>query len=461
MPMDKRYIAEEGVNLIGNIQLGNLSKARKATKSIRSQFQGSSMAAMSSDSIMRFPVIMSASIGTEEAAQIAKAFERQYAVFVMIVLSSSLNISSDKYDTIQDYLRDLHNSNTDAPNLLDYAIGLTSNAVAMTSGFESVTVSEDELYKLWYGAESSVNMESLNNLYLPNNENMKKLSMVLESNSSGNTQKNTFQKLLNSVGNMNDGVSNSYPNTQKNDVRKEFDSKNRLVKTSVSTSTIPTEASPPRLIESRTLSSTEPTLVSAKIFVNNTSRDFIVGVKTMTRLCDSNTMIRELIKAVENTNLAFKIIKWTKGELKFFRDIVFGMTQAREDALNEKNGKGWFSAMRRRKQAAKTFIGGGRPLSPLNTIVCTKYELETVRAKTGIDLSEAKNARKLMKDLYLLGFCILDDANGTVEIMLDGDATDGEFAFNTVAGLRRMNDSSGGNVSLNDLRAFMKEVGSR
>ena len=260
---------------------------------------------------------------------------------------------------------------------------------------------------------------------------------------------------------MNDGVSNSYPNTQKNDVRKEFDSKNRLVKTSVSTSTIPTEASPPRLIESRTLSSTEPTLVSAKIFVNNTSRDFIVGVKTMTRLCDSNTMVRELIKAVENTNLAFKIIKWTKGELKFFRDIVFGMTQAREDALNEKNGKGWFSAMRRRKQAAKTFIGGGRPLSPINTIVCTKYEIETVRTKTGIDLSEAKNARKLMKDLYLLGFCILDDANGTVEIMLDGDATDGEFAFNTVAGLRRMNDSSGGNVSLNDLRAFMKEVGSR
>ena len=137
MPNSKLSPAEEGINLIGNIQLGHLANARKATKSIRSQFQGSSMAAMSSDCIMRFPVIMSASIGTEESAQISKAFERQYAVFAMIVLSSSLNISSDKYDTVQDFLRDLHNNNNDSPNLLDYAIGLTSNAVSIANGLEN------------------------------------------------------------------------------------------------------------------------------------------------------------------------------------------------------------------------------------------------------------------------------------------------------------------------------------
>ena len=446
MPISKLFPAEEGINLIGNIQLGHLSNARKATKSIRSQFQGSSMAAMSSDCIMRFPVIMSASIGTEESAQISKAFERQYAVFAMIVLSSSLNISSDKYDTVQDFLRDLHSNNIDSPNLLDYAIGLTSNAVSIANGLESITISENELLKLWYGAESSVNMESLNSLYLPNNENMRKLSNVIEAasgtpspNPTPQPKRSNFQRFVEIGKNVGSriGRTNAYPDNSKKD------------------------AQLPSMIESRTLSSNEPTLINAKIYVNNTSRDFIIGVKTMTRLCDSDTMVRELIKAVENTNLAFKLIKWTKGELKFFRDIVFGISQAREDALNEKNGKGWFSAMRRRKQAAKTFIGGGRPLSPINTIVCTKYEVETVRAKTGIDLSESKNAKKLMKDLYLLGFCILDETNGTVEILLDGDATDGEFVFNTVAGLRRVNESSGGNVSLNDLRAFMKEVGNK
>ena len=468
MPMDKMNPAEESINLIGNIQLGNLFKARKATKSVRAQLQGSSMAAMSSDSIMRFPVIMSASIGTEEAVQISKAFERQYAVFAMIVLSSSLNISSDKYDTIQDYLRDIHNNN-DAPNLLDYAIGLTSNTLAIGNGLESVTVSDEELSKLWYGADSSVNMESLNSLYLPNNGNLKKLSMVLEAaKASKETKENadsrTFaQRLLDIGENMNAGSSDTFPNEQKRDKRvtKKYGKDGKMTEKTKTYTSMPSNAELPRLIESRTLSSTEPTLVLAKIYINSTSRDFIVGVKTMTRLCDSDTMIRELIKAVENTNLAFKLIKWTKGELKFFRDIVLGMTQSREDAVNEKNGKGWFSAMRRRKQAAKTFIGGGKPLSPINTIVCTKYEVETVRAKTGIDLSEAKNAKKLMKDLYLLGFCILDDVNGTVEIMLDGDATNGEFAFNTIAGLRRTNDAGGGNVSLNDLKDFIKTVGNR
>ena len=318
--------------------------------------------------------------------------------------------------------------------------------VSIANGLESITISENELLKLWYGAESSVNMESLNSLYLPNNENMRKLSNVIEAasgtpspNPTPQPKRSNFQRFVEIGKNVGSriGRTNASPDNSKKD------------------------AQLPSMIESRTLSSNEPTLINAKIYVNNTSRDFIIGVKTMTRLCDSDTMVRELIKAVENTNLAFKLIKWTKGELKFFRDIVFGISQAREDALNEKNGKGWFSAMRRRKQAAKTFIGGGRPLSPINTIVCTKYEVETVRAKTGIDLSESKNAKKLMKDLYLLGFCILDETNGTVEILLDGDATDGEFVFNTVAGLRRVNESSGGNVSLNDLRAFMKEVGNK
>ena len=318
---------------------------------------------------------------------------------------------------------------------------------------ESVTITDEELQKLWYSADSVATLESLNSLYLPNKSNIDKISYVLEASD------DLVDTILSAGKNLGTQATDRRPNIVQTETRVTDDGKKKTTMTS--TKVIPRDGSAPKFIESKNLSSNEPTLINAKMFINNTERDFVVGVKTMTRLCDSDTMIRELSKAVENTNLAFKIIKWTRGEVKFFRDIVFGMSQAREDALDEKTGKGWFSAMRRRKKNAKLFIGAGRPLSPINTIVCTKYEVETVRSQTGIDLSDEQYARKLMKDLYLMGFCILDETNGTVEIMLDGDATDGQFTFNTIEGLRRTNNANGGSVSLNDLRAFMKEIGNR
>lgn len=417
-------------NLIGNIEIGQIKGAKKAIANSKSQLSGASMASLSQDSIMRFPVVVSSSIDINDAAVLTKALERQYAAFAFIVLSSSLNIDNSKYATVQDYIKDIHNNN-DAPNLLDYTIGVASNIKSIGNAFENVTITNEELYRLWYGVDSCVNMESLNSLYLPNKTNISKLERVLES-------KSGTQTMI--------------------DAMKNIDNKNNGDRYAKNKDDIPLSNynSSPKFIESKVLTEAEPTMISGTIYVNDTSRHFVAGVKTMCRLINSAGMINNLTDAVESNSFAFKLIKWTKGELKFFRDIVFGISQARNDALSEKTGNGWFAAMRRRKQNAKLFIGGGRPLSPINTIICTEEEVARVKAQTNIDLHDPNVAKKLIKDLYLIGFMIYDPINKICQTMLDGDATNGDFVTSTIDSLKRNN---GKDFSAKDFADFAKNLG--
>src|SRR5699024_3531718 len=135
-------------------------------------------------------------IPKDEAMQIARALERQYATFSLITLSSSFTVDEGKFATIQDFVKSIHN-NDDAPKLLDYAFGLTSNIDSLHHAQESVIpgFSSDELAALWYGSEDEITTESLNSLYLPNTRNITKLRAALEAKNEENTEeKSTVQK---------------------------------------------------------------------------------------------------------------------------------------------------------------------------------------------------------------------------------------------------------------------------
>ena len=447
MPDKNRRPAYEA-SLIGNIQVGELKQARRAAKGIKSQLKGQSMAAMAQGNIMQFPIIMSSAIDSEDTMVVAKALERQYAVFALIVLGSTINIDDEKYDTLQDFLRDIHN-NKNAPNLMDYAIGLTSNAsqignaIAMASTTEYF-VTDDLMNRLWYSPDVCATMESINEKYLPNAKNVEKLESVLHPANEADMDLDDLNDAFTAMANLDRGRDTA-PGLLNIGGDKFAQSRDY-------------QQARPRLYAPKSLAMDAPTLIDAKLYINNIPRVFTVGVKGMVRVVDSATMANELRKSTESSNMAFKFIKWTKGELKFFKDFVLGITQARKDAIAEKNGKGWFAAMRRRKQNARTFIGGGRPLSPINTIVCTQYEVDLVRQQTGVDLADPKFARKLMNELYLIGFVIVDTSAKTVRTMFDGDATGGDFAFSTLDSLKK-HITANGNTTITDVTQFLKEIG--
>ena len=440
---EKNTAMEASIIDIKNINFGTakdkLRGAKKASFSVKSNFAPQSVASLSRDMIMQFPVIMSNTIPTDEAMQIARALERQYAAFSLITLSSSFTVDEGKFATIQDFVKSIHN-NDDAPKLLDYAFGLTSNIDSLHHAQESTIpgFSSDELAALWYGSEDEITTESLNSLYLPNTRNVTKLRAVLEAKNEENSEdKSTVQKGI------DDGkaLANSVPDSVK--LKENFNPK-------VTDKNI-----------SNPISSLEPTLITAQLQVKTAKdtfpRSITLGVKTMVRLASSNYMITNLANAATAHTFAFNLIKWTKGEIKFFKDLIFDISNSRKNAIAERDGGDWFSANERRKKNSKAFVGGGRPLSPIRTIVCTDSEIQAVKEETGVDLENPKMAKKLVKDLFLLGFVIYSPSSQVVKIMLDGNATGGDFSMTTIQALSAAN-KEGDKISLKDVA---KLIGAR
>lgn len=209
-----------------------------------------------------------------------------------------------------------------------------------------------------------------------------------------------------------------------------------------------------------------PTVLTATIYLETESgqpmepRSLLFGVKMMTRAIPSEVMVANVSSCITTNNWAFKFMKWTRGETKFFRDIIFDITKSRELAKKDVDPTGvgkWFAAVERRKKNAHTFLGSRENLAPIMTIIITDAEADSIKAQTGIDLTQDSQAAKLMKDMYLLGFAIYNTATSSVSIMMDG-YTDESFYNTTVSGLQASNKASS-SVDLKEVNKLLQYGG--
>ena len=163
--------------------------------------------------------------------------------------------------------------------------------------------------------------------------------------------------------------------------------------------------------------------------------DCVVGIKTVLHLVDSQDMIANLEKALQNKSGLFRFIKWTTGEISFFKDLLLNMDNLRFDAANQNNGKSpLFANLKRLRQKGVGFSGVSLPhgLVPNATLVVTTYEHDYLLNKYGIELRNESVAKQLMDVLNLMTFIICDDSLGTVDILYDGSATFQTYALETI-----------------------------
>ena len=159
----------------------------------------------------------------------------------------------------------------------------------------------------------------------------------------------------------------------------------------------------------------------------------IVGVKTMIRFISSEYMIPNVISAVQDQSMAFKFVKWTKGEMKVGRDMILGISRIKQDALAGNKADQWFAALRKRRRNAKTFRFTETGLNPFTTLVLTTDEVEQIRQTAGYDITSRNICKKLMDNLYLLGLLIVNVNSGTVESIFDGFT---EFSSTTLSAMK-------------------------
>ena len=69
---------------------------------------------------------------------------------------------------------------------------------------------------------------------------------------------------------------------------------------------------------------------------------------------------------------------------------------------------------------------------PNATIVITSFEVEDIRNEYGFDVRDIYFAKKLMKELFLLGFIIIDEGTETIDILYDGSDSFETYTLETL-----------------------------
>lgn len=163
--------------------------------------------------------------------------------------------------------------------------------------------------------------------------------------------------------------------------------------------------------------------------------DFVVGVKTVLHLVKSDEMIENIIRTLQNQSVLFKFLRWTTGEISLFKNIIFDLDNIKFDASTRSNGRNpWFSTLRRLKEHRFRLKDMTVPsvVVPNSTIVISNYEADYIEKKTGVNIHNPEVAKKIMKNLFLMSFAIVDDASRVIDIIYDGSDDYQTYALETL-----------------------------
>ena len=377
--------------------------------------------------ILQFPCICSNSIDMATASLICKAVEKRYAVFVQEVYSLySVATVDGNNEAIADYIRTQHHNINNSASMADVI-----NVVR--GSFENLTITDfegpvflesiiidDSTNRIMYENKialedglKGINMTILNDMCKPMLELNENTEYLYEKSNAG--QKNVT-------------ASQSF-----------VDDKNNIVKRDVV----------PKMLDSDSKKANEmvPTTLALKVHVQDKGGairqtiNILIGVKAVLHPVSSNEVINNLSG---ERGKFFDFIRWTSGEISFFKDFLFAVDDIKRDVVNKsRGGSGWFSVLKRtqaRSNILKRFKGKG--YMPNATLIVTLDELQYLKSKTGMDLTQEDAVKNLMNRYFLLGFIIVDSATESIQI-LDGrdGATFETLSFNS---LKRESTSNAG-----------------
>lgn len=163
--------------------------------------------------------------------------------------------------------------------------------------------------------------------------------------------------------------------------------------------------------------------------------DFIVGVKTVLHLIKSDEMIDNIIRTLQNQSFFFKFLRWTTGEISLIKNLLLDLDNLKFDASARSGGKTpWFGTLRRLKDHRIRFRNLTVPtvVVPNSTVVITNYEVDYIEKNTGVSVRDPEVCKKVMKNMFLMTFAIIDDASRTIDIMYDGSDDYQTYALETL-----------------------------
>lgn len=142
-----------------------------------------------------------------------------------------------------------------------------------------------------------------------------------------------------------------------------------------------------------------------------------IGVKCVGHLLKSDDIQYYLTKAAYKNNGLLRVIKWTTGEIKFWKDLVFTLDDIKLSALQNSKAahNSWFARLeylaKTSKQSILTGVKSNDTPAAITTLVITKTDVENIKYKDGINiLSNPEYLDKIYNTYYLMNLLIVDES---------------------------------------------------
>lgn len=172
--------------------------------------------------------------------------------------------------------------------------------------------------------------------------------------------------------------------------------------------------------------------------------EYMVGVKMFARRVDADMLPEIASYPLKEMNAFMRDAKWRAGELKFFKDIIFRISQKKQTAIDSKDkSRRWYRRLYELAHATgdSTSVAKmttGHTLNPLKfikdtitgekykptygfipdtSIVITKADVDNINRETGIDLLNDKQAFTFCKELFLMSFVVIDIDGESIKMM--------------------------------------------
>lgn len=407
----------------------------------QSNIRGKSMIRRAKDATFQFPMIIPKSCPIDMATACTRMMDRVYAGYTQIALgnNSTMNMALDSSPT--QFLKRFHQN------------------IKFEQAIADLAVPEDEreaYMEKAYNGEYRVFADPDRKFFMLFNAADKKLGMMLESNREG---LKPYLSEINMSKQMRDifesGYEDEYTEAESDETNAEdltqalLDGKlkqQQLADRRALADIAKNNAAAlrgPQLTDGdiKRMNDMTPYAVQIRLSVVNSADEFVqymdivVGIKTVLHLVDTDDMISNLEKALQNRSGLFRFLRWTTGEISLVKDLLLNMDDLRFDAANQNAGKSpLFGNLKRMKRRGVGMSGFAMPhgLIPNATLLVTSYEVDHMKNTYGIDMREESVAKKLMEGLDLMTFIICDDGAGTVDILYDGDATFQTYALESI-----------------------------
>lgn len=426
-----------------------------------------SISASAMEGTANFPVLVEDSISIDDGILISRAAEKKYASFLLTVLTMDpyLEVEKGQTPSASAYLKQFHqNMRVKDPvkgvhldlgqflkesyegNDMDYSL-MESEAFKMAyTIYEGVTksVPQDRNIELNYTVEEVTSQDSLNERFRTSMPTMEAKGV-------------TSVKLDTQGGNVR-FENPAYVNQTLVNVNNPKDSGAPMPKTSVRDRG--TQWKPLTDNDCKKANDLVPTLLHVRVYpIDKYTReeltpiDFIMGVKATLHPIPLSELSRMVVTGMRNEDMLFNFIRWTTGEIKFFKDFVFAIDSLKMDAKDTgRDVTGWRPALKRRKNMSKAKLRFSKnSIMPNATMVVSQAGIDYIKDTYGYDLSDERIVKRMMDIYFLLGFVSVNTVNQRATFRFDGiDSTDA-YTFDT---LRRENQ--------NDDKAFknmMKMLG--